>query len=333
MNQKIFPAFPVSLAPMAGYTDAPFRLLCFRYGADSAVSEMISAAALTMGDSKTAALARLEDGEKTTLQLFGHDPITLAKAADILLSGNFRGRVYRSLPCGIDINMGCPVRKIYSSGDGSALLENLPLAREITARAAEVCQKYSVPLSVKIRLGVSCGNIVAPEFARALAEAGAGKVTLHCRTKEQMYAPYAEPRYCIDVKKALDGADSTETLLCGNGDITDRESALAYIRNGCGEAAVGRAALGRPWVFREIKNPGTPAMEKGEIIEVAKEFVSAVVRDKGERVGIRESRSRAAHFIKGMPGSAKVRDRLNHAETVSGFCGILDELKNQPEQE
>ncbi len=324
--------FPVTLAPMAGYTDSTFRLLCFHYGADFATSEMISAAALTMGDRKTAALAKIERGEKTALQLFGHEAKTMAEAAGILLSGDFRGCVYREYPAGIDINMGCPVRKIYSSGDGSALLENLPLAQEITERVAEVCRRYRVPLSVKIRLGIDGGHIVAAEFAKALAEAGVDKITLHCRTKEQMYAPSANPEYCKNVKSALTTAESNP-ILCGNGDITDRASALAYIENGCGEVAVGRAALGQPWIFREIKNPAAPKMEKGEIIEAAKEFVSSVAAEKGEGVGIRESRSRAAHFIKGMPGSAKVRDRLNHAETVAEFCGILDELKIQAESQ
>ncbi len=322
------------LSPMAGYTDSTFRLLCFRYGADFAVSEMISATALVMGDRKTASLAKIEKGEKTALQLFGHEPKTIAQAAEILLSGNFPGCVYREYPAGIDINMGCPVRKIYSSGDGSALLENLPLAREIVERTAEVCHRFRVPLSVKIRLGINGGNIVAAEFARAMAESGAGKITLHCRTKEQMYAPSADPRYCSGVKLAIEAADCAvsgggHVILCGNGDVCDRDSALAYIENGCDEVAVGRAALGRPWVFREIKNPDSPKMETREIIEVAKEFVASVAAEKGEAVGIRESRSRAAHFIKGMPGSARVRDRLNHAETVGEFCGILDELKNQ----
>ncbi len=334
---------------------------------------MISATALTMGDRKTASLARIGQGEHTFLQIFGHDPRTMAKAAEILLSGSFDGCQFDEYPAGIDINMGCPVRKIYTSGDGSRLLENLPLAREITKRTAEVCRRFGVPLSVKIRLGTDSRHIVAPEFARALAESGAEKITLHCRTKEQMYAPSADPRYCLAAKSALvnedhaiafpvkpepeksiaiakvgsfnDGRDSStlddksassycfmassssRVALCGNGDVTDSDSALAYVGFGCGEVAVGRAALGQPWIFREIKDPGCPKMSAEEAIDAAKEFVYEVAAEKGEAVGIRESRSRAAHFIKGMPGSAKVRDRLNHAETVREFSEILDELK------
>lgn len=331
------PTFPTTLAPMAGYTDSTFRLLCQHYGADSTTSEMISATALTMGDRKTASLAKIAKTERTALQIFGHDPRTMAKAAEILLSGNFPDQQYNEYPIGIDINMGCPVRKIYTSGDGSALLENLPLAREITERTAEVCQKYNTPLSVKIRLGITNANITAPEFAKTLAQAGADKITLHCRTKEQMYAPSAAPRYCKDVKSAINTVNQAKTstpptILCGNGDITDRQTALAYINNTCDEVAVGRAALGQPWIFREIKNPAAPKMTKDEIIDITKAFVSAVAAEKGELTGIRESRSRAAHFIKGMPGSAKVRDKLNHAETLADFCQILTELKNAPIQ-
>ena len=252
----------------------------------------------------------------------------MAKAADILLSGNFTGQDYAERPDGIDINMGCPVKKIFNSGDGSALMKNEKLSAEIVERCAEVCERYNVPLSVKIRLGVDKNSINAPEFARKLVESGAKKITLHTRTKEQMYSPSADPTRCRDVREAIDRAGKS-VILCGNGDIESCTDAKNYIENGCDEVAIGRGALGNPWIFREISDPEhfTPPT-KDEIIELAVKFVEDVVKLKGEEVGIRESRSRAAYFIRGMRGSASVRDELNHAADLGEFCHALAKLKD-----
>lgn len=314
---------------MAGYTDAVFRRICSEMGAAYTVSEMISAVAMTYNDRKTADLARIEKGEAPcVLQIFGHDPVKMAKATDILLSGNFTGRDYAERPAGIDVNMGCPVKKIFNTGDGSALMKNAALASEIVERCAEVCEKYKVKLSVKIRLGVDKNSINAPEFAAKLVKSGAKKITLHTRTREQMYSPSADPTRCRDVREAMDRAGMKVTL-CGNGDIESYSDAQKYIKNGCDEVAIGRGALGNPWIFREISDPEhfTPPT-KDEIITLAVKFVEDVVKLKGEDVGIRESRSRAAYFIRGMRGSASVRDELNHASDLGEFCHALGKLKD-----
>ena len=323
---------------MAGYTDSVFRRICSDMGAAYTVSEMISAVAMTYNDRKTADLARIgKDEAPCVLQIFGHDPVIMAKAADILLSGNFHssdcsgefsGCNYAERPAGIDINMGCPVKKIFSSGDGSALMKNTELAAEIVERCADVCARYNVPLSVKIRLGVDKNSINAPEFAEKMAKSGAKKITLHTRTKEQMYAPSADVTKCKDVREALERSGKS-VILCGNGDIESYSSAKNYLENGCDEVAIGRGALGNPWIFREITDPEHFTLPTGEeIIELAVKFVEDVVKLKGEEVGIRESRSRAAYFIRGMRGSASVRDELNHATDLAEFCHALEKLKD-----
>ncbi|MBE6542320.1 MAG: tRNA dihydrouridine synthase DusB [Ruminococcaceae bacterium] len=328
-NQTNTHAIPAALAPMAGFTDSVFRKICTELGAKYTVSEMISAVAMTMGDSKTAELAKITEGEApVVLQIFGHDPAIMARAADMLLSGNYKGCSYAALPAGIDINMGCPVKKIVTSGDGSALMKNIALAREITARVAEACAKYNTPLSVKFRLGWDENSIIAPQFAAEIAAAGAQKITLHTRTREQMYAPSADPDQTRIVAKALANSGNGHVILVGNGDIESYADARKYIDNGCSEVSVGRGALGDPWIFSALSDPEnfippTTAERKALVIR----FVEEVVELKGEVVGIRESRGRAAHFIKGMRGSAKIRDRLNHANTLSEFVSVLGDIE------
>ena len=333
VNNINSPVIRASLAPMAGFTDSVFRRLCSVFGAAEVVSEMISSVALTMNDRKTGALAAIGEGEApTVLQIFGHDPDTMARAADILLSGDFTGCSYATPPAGIDINMGCPVKKIFSSGDGSALMRDTTLAAKITASVKEVCQKHGVPLSVKFRLGVDEEHMNYCEFGVALARAGADKLTLHCRTRAQFYAPSAEPAHCEKLHEALLCAGLRDKVtLVGNGDIECYSDAARYISLGCDEVAIGRGALGDPWLFTALSDPAgyaPPTMD--ERIATVKQFVLDVVAKQGEVCGIRESRSRAAHFIRGVRGAAQIRDRLNRAETVGEFLGILDEAR--PEQ-
>ena len=313
-----------ALAPMAGYTDISFRRICASFGADYAVSEMISAVAMTMGDKKTASLAKIAEGEApVVLQIFGHNPEVMAKAADMLLSGNYYGCSYAARPAGIDINMGCPVKKIVSSGDGSALMKDPELAGRIISAVKNKCISYGVPLSVKFRLGWDGNSINAAEFASNAAKNGADRITLHTRTREQMYAPSARPEYISEVKNTL-LETGIPVILCGNGDIDSPESAMNYIGLGCDEAAVGRAALGNPWIFSQLKSPETfTPPSHAEIINLILHFVEDTVREKGEVTGIRESRGRAAHFLKGIRGAAKIRDQLNRADTFGEFEEIL----------
>ncbi len=316
-----------SLAPMAGYTDYPMRKIAAQFGASYVVSEMISAVAMCMNDRKTAVLAKIGESEApVVLQIFGHDPAMMAEAARKLLTGDYAGCSYAAPPAGIDINMGCPVKKIVTSGDGSALMRTPDIARDVTAAVADVCAKYGVPLSVKIRAGWDSDHINCAEFAAAMAEAGASKITVHCRTREQMYMPSADPAYAESVAQALKSTGKP-VVLVGNGDIESRADAERYLAIGCREVAVGRAALGNPWIFRELSDPEhftPPTLDEIRALSIS--LVEAVVREHGETVGVRESRSRAAYFIKGMRGAAGVRDRLNHAETLSEFVKILETI-------
>lgn len=317
-------SIPAALAPMAGFTDCAFRALAARHGAVYVVSEMISSVAMVMGDKKTADLARIAPGEAPViLQIFGHDPETIKKASRALLSGSFEGCDYAAPPAGIDINMGCPVKKIVSSGDGSSLMRDAELSARIVSAAADVCETYGVPLSVKIRAGWDKNSINAPLFAVKMAENGARAITVHCRTREQMYAPSADPSVAADVRAALDAAGfAGKVLLIGNGDIDSPEAAEKYAAAGCDEVAIGRAVLGNPWLFDKLRGSEiTPSRE--EIIAEAISLVREIVAEKGEDAGIRESRGRAAHFIRGMPGSAAMRDKLNHARTLREFEEIL----------
>ena len=319
-------SIPASLAPMAGFSDPPFRRICFRYGARYAVSEMISSVALKQGSLKTGRLSRIDDeGGPVVLQIFGHDPDTMGEAADILLCGKFPGCSYSSGPAGIDINMGCPVKKIFSSGDGSALMASPSIAYEITRKVKSVCEKYNVPLSVKFRMGVDNSHINYEEFGICVADGGADKITLHCRTREQMYSPPAFPESCLRLRSALDSRGHDKVTICGNGDIDSCESASSYLKNGCTEVAVGRAALSEPWIFRKLRGDFS-IPEPSEILSVITELVERSCDYYGEATGIRESRSRAAYLIKGFRGSAKIRERLNHANTVSEFRTILEDI-------
>ena len=319
------PNHPISfaLAPMAGFTDAAFRRICGSFGADYAVSEMISAVALTRDDAKTAELAKITPGEPpVVLQIFGREPEVMARAAELLLSGDYRGCSYATPPAGIDINLGCPVKKIVSNGEGSALMLDADRAARIMSAVREVCERHGVPASVKFRLGWDAE--ISPEFARRMAEAGAQKITLHCRTRAQMYAPSADPSAA---KRAADALRDTSVPLVGNGDISSRETAAVYLAGGCAEVAVGRAALGDPWLFQRLKHPEMPDDARPSLEEIKSlvlSFVADVVREKGEERGVRESRSRAAYFIKGLRGSAALRDRLNHAVTMEQFASAVD---------
>jgi len=318
MDQRITAA----LAPMAGFTDSVFRKICGEMGADYTVSEMISSVAMCMKDEKSATLAAIGEGEVPCfLQIFGHDPEMMGKSAEMLLSGSFKGCRYAMPPRGIDINMGCPVKKVTSNGDGSAMMRNIAGAVEAAPRVAEVCDKYGSERSVKMRAGWDSTSINAPELAYALAKAGIRRIVCHCRTKEQLYGPGADPAV---IKAVVDAVRDFEgCIVVGNGNIESYEDACRMVEEtGCHEVMIGRAALGNPWLFREFRGKSSEKTIE-EIIDLACRMVEEVVAEKGEHCGIRESRGRAAHFIRGIPGSAKIRDRLNHALTLSEFQSAL----------
>ena len=305
-------------APMAGFTDAPMRRLLFSHGCDISVSEMVSAKAMCLGDEKTGALAAITEGEgDTVIQLFGHEPDVMARAAEMVAAGEFKGCSFAKKPVAIDINMGCPVKKIVSSGDGSALMKDPRLAGEIVLACVKSTEKYNMPITVKIRAGWDKNSINAPMMARILAECGASAITVHGRTREQMYAPSVDLSVIRDVRCALPEGFP----LIGNCDITCGEDALEMMKQtGCDSVMIGRGLLGNPWVFEEIK-----ALQQGraymppsleERVECALSLAFELVREKGEETGVREARGRVAHFIKGLKGAAALRDTINRATTL-----------------
>lgn len=319
---------PLILAPMAGFTDSTFRLLCRRWGADAAVTEMISAKAMTFDDSKTKMLSALPAGDAPcAVQIFGHEPDCMAAAAKMLAEGGFEGCLYEERPAAIDINMGCPVKKIVSSGDGSALMKSPRLCAELVGAVVRAVEHTGIPVSVKIRAGWNGDSKNAVEVAKACAFAGASAVCVHGRTREQMYAPGID----IDIIKAVRDALDSSVKVIGNGDIATSADALRMLEyTGCDGLMIGRAALGAPWLFGEIRAAmsGTcwsePSVE--EKIMAARDFVREIVDAKGEALGVREARGRAAHFIKGMRGSAEIRNKLNSANTLEQFDSALEEL-------
>ena len=306
------------LSPMAGFTDAPFRVICSEMGADYTVTEMVSAVAVCYGDKKTFALSGISPLEAPcAIQIFGHDPEMMAHAAEVLIE---KAEV---APCAIDVNMGCPVRKIVSSGDGSALMKTPPLAAQIVKKVKEVTEKHGLPLWVKIRAGWDKKSINAPYFASVVADAGADRITVHGRTRDMMYAPSSDNAVIRAVREAV----PSHVEIVGNGDVASLEDAVRMINETeCDAVAIGRAALGDPWIFRALKGDGTPPT-KEERLDVALRLTRDVISVKGETSGVREARGRAAHFIRGMRGSGTVRDELNHAETYEEFKTIIDKLR------
>ena len=317
---------------MAGATDAPMRRLCFSLGADMAVTEMVSAKAVCFRDEKTGVLSSITEGEgDVVLQLFGHEPETVAEAAVAAATGNIAGARFTALPAAIDINMGCPVKKIVSSGDGCALMREPERAAAIVRRTADALSKLGVPLTVKIRSGWDKNSVNAPYFAALMADAGAAAVAVHARTRDQMYAPFADLSVIKAVKKELPGLP-----VIGNGDIKSAEDAMYMLEyTGCDSVMIGREALGDPWIFSQIKaamrgEKTSPPSAKTKI-DTALALIREIIAEKGEFVGAREARGRAAHFIKGMRGAPLVRDRINHAETYEEIERILFEgLGHEP---
>lgn len=288
-----------ALAPMAGVADRAFRELCTSYGASYVISEMVSSKGLTMQDKKSKELLFLSDKERPAgAQIFGDNPEIMAEAALKTLSFN---------PDFIDINMGCPAPKIAGNGGGSALLKNPPLISEIVESVVKVSP---IPVTVKIRIGWDADTINAVEVAKRIEAAGADALTVHGRTRTQMYAPPVFLNEIAKVKQAV------SIPVIGNGDIVDGISAERMLNEtGCDFLMVGRGALGRPWVFSNINSwfeTGTVSDEPdiAERMRVMTEHIELICKYKGERVGMREARKHAAWYIKGIRGAAAFRQEV-----------------------
>ena len=308
---------PVLLAPMAGYTDRVFRALCRSFGCDLTCTEMISAKGLTFGSVKTAEYLSLGDDEDAiAVQLFGHEPDRMADAVKIV-SDHLGAR----LRC-IDLNMGCPAQKIVSNGDGSALMRTPQLAGQITEAVKSVSP---VPVTVKFRKGWDGDTCVS--FARVLAESGADAICLHPRTRMQQYGGTAD-RDAIGAVKA-----AVRIPVIGNGDITSGADAVSMMREtGCDGVMVGRAALGQPWIFSEIKaaiaNEPYTAPTAAERLEIAIRHAERIEAVKGPH-GLVELRKHLPRYLHGIRGSALLRAKLNEAKNAAEIRAfLLDSLKN-----
>lgn len=305
---------PIFLAPMAGVTDLPFRCICKRFGADVLITEMISTRGLYYGDKKTKRLLTIDEMEHPIgVQLFGNDPLCFF---DVV-------KKIKDIPFDfININMGCPTPKIVKNNDGCALMKNTPLAQKIIDKTVKATKK---PVTIKIRKGWDDSLVNAVEFSKAAQESGASLIIIHGRTRESFYSGQADWDIIKDVKNEVD------IPVIGNGDIFTPEDAKEMLEmTGCDGIMIGRGAMGRPWLFKDVKqflqdNKKTLHPKPKEILEVILKHLNSSIDFHGKRIGILEMRKHIAWYLKGLPYSSSIKRSVQETEDKNEIEQILKE--------
>ena len=302
----------ILLAPMAGITDLPFRLICEKYGAGLTCTEMVSSKGLYYNDAKTKLLLNTKNEQRPVAgQIFGSDIEAMKYAVEYV--GDFVDIV--------DINFGCPAPKIVKNGDGSKLLQNLELLEKI---ATEVVKASKVPVTAKIRKGWDKNNIVAVEVAKILENAGISAITIHGRTREEYYSGVADWKIIKKVKQ------SVNIPVIGNGDIKSKEDAEKMFKEtGVDGIMIGRASIGNPWFFEEIINYLSGKEQRKvtseEKLKVILEHINLAIEEKGENIAIKEMRKHLAYYVRNGKDASKLRDRINKIDKKQELVDCLNE--------
>lgn len=307
------------LAPMAGVTDTAFRQVCRRFGASYTCTEMVSAKALVYKDEKTKSLLQLGEAEHPcAAQIFGSEPEVMEQAAGMARE--------ISTADVIDINMGCPVGKVAGNGDGSALMRDPDKAMRIIEA---VVRGAGVPVTVKFRKGWDKGNTNAVEFGKMCQQAGASAITVHGRTKKQMYSGVADWDIIRDVKSAVD------IPVFANGDVFEPEDAVRILRyTGCDLAVIGRGAFGNPWLFKRANallqgKPPLPIPSLVERVDTAVAQIEETARFKCEKIACLEARRHFAWYLRGVPHSGYYKTQIVQVETLDDIYRLARQLKRE----